>query len=135
MASENDNTNIENPVIDNADNQAAELSQTRQQAAKYRVGRNTSLKREYALQEVLKAHNIPFDIDSADMGGLTIANGSVNGEFNYKPPNVARQSAPVAPTANTDTTILTMDALKQMSADDINARWAEVSKLLKSKTP
>ena len=133
--SENENTKIENPVNDAADNQAAELAQTRQQAAKYRVGRNTSLKREYALQEVLKAHNIPFDIDSADVGGLTIANGTVNGEFSYKPPTIARQSAPVAPTANTDGTVLTLDALKQMSAEDINARWAEVSTLLKQNKP
>ena len=114
--------------------QAAELTNARQDAAKYRVGRNESLKREAALTAVLKAHSIPFDVESADLSGLKIANGSVNGEYSYTPPPFKRQGAQVEPKANTDTTILTLDAVKKMSTDEINSRWEEVSKLLKQNT-
>ena len=110
-----------------------ELTNARQDAAKYRVGRNDALKREFALKEVLKAHNISFDTESIDTSGMTIANGNVSGEYKYVPPQLARQSAQVAPVANDNGSVLTLDAVKNMTEAEINSRWDEVSKILTKK--
>ena len=111
-----------------SDNTLEKLEALRNQAAKYRVTRNDALKKLFVAQKVLKAHNITFDLEDADTGGLLIENGVVNGEFDYQPPKPERaEPKPLETEAKAG---MTIDDIKEMTPDQINKNWEEVSKIL-----
>lgn len=109
---------------------STDLESARNEAAKHRVARNEALRREHALGKVISAHNISFDVSKADVGGLTINDGKVEGEFDYTPPSTTQRQAPRQ--EPTKTGGLTLEEVKKMSPDKINERWEEVSKLLET---
>ena len=60
-------------------NLRAELESVRNEAARYRVERNTALKSAHAYQTVVTKHNIGFSIDEANLEGLQIDNRGRDG--------------------------------------------------------
>lgn len=107
--------------------------------------RNTSSLQRHALAAVLKAHNIAFDVEAANLSALTVGeDGAVAGEFAYTPPAVERQTQqtqqqqPQPPsnerqTQQTQPTNgLTIEDVRAMSEEQINERWDEVSVVLES---
>jgi len=109
--------------------------------------RNTSSLQRHALNAVLEAHNITFDVETANLSALTVgADGAVAGEFAYTPPAVERQTQPPTaverqtqpptneqqPQQQPPTNGLTIEHIKAMSEDQINERWDEVSVVLES---
>ena len=95
------------------------------------MGRNEALRKSHALSTVLSKHNISFDVSKADMGGLKIENGQVSGEFSYTPPDPSRgKPPPVGDDAKSKP--ITMESIKQMTPDQINAQWKEVSAVLEA---
>ncbi|MXY87615.1 MAG: hypothetical protein F4Y92_01965 [Dehalococcoidia bacterium] len=108
----------------------AELTEARAEAARYRVARNTALKRSYALASIAKAHNLGIDPDELDLDGLRIEHGKAVGEFAYTVPGSNGQ-APPPPSGESGTT-LSLDDVKAWSPKEINERWDEVKPLLEA---
>lgn len=108
-----------------------ELESVRNQAARYRVARNTALRQAHALSAVVQAHKINFDPTAADTGGLAIEDGKVVGEFMYKAPE-ATQAAPASPPGDSPAPPVTLDDVKKMSASDIRNNWEAVQKAVAS---
>ena len=106
------------------------LEAVRQEAAKYRIARNGALRSTHALKAVLSAHQITFDINNADTGGLLIEDGAVQGEFSYTPPTPAAPTP--APPAGTPTEALTKADVRTMSADAIASNWDAVMSAMAS---
>ena len=106
----------------------AEVEKLRNQSARYRVARNQALRREHALSTVLRSHNIAFDVGAADLGALSISNGSVSGEFSYSPPKAEKVDPP--PPSGDAPSELKLDDLSNMTPEQINARWEDVSAVL-----
>lgn len=112
--------------------------------------RNTSALQRHAMAAVLKAHNITFDADKADLSALTVGDdGAVAGEFAYTPPAVANQQQQSnqqqqqqqqqkgaeenqQQQQQQQAQGLTLEDVKAMSEDQINERWDEVSAVLES---
>ena len=112
-----------------------DLESARNDEAKYRVGRNEALRKGHALSKVVKAHNIEFDVATADLASLAIEDGAVKGEFDYSPPGTSGNSGSnrQAPgTSQPGSNAMTREDISNMSAEDINANWEEVSKVLKA---
>ena len=107
---------------------ANDLEKVRNEAATHRTARNKALRINHALSTVFKAHNIEFDVDKADLGGLVIADGAVAGEFEYTAP--AAKKPDVTKQAPDEGKPLTLDVVKGMTPQQINANWKEVSKVL-----
>ena len=99
----------------------SQLEAARQSAAKYRIARNAALRRGHALQTVLNSHQIAFDIENADLDGLHISDGAVQGDFPYTPP--APKTPPPSDPPGNATNALTRDDVAAMSADDIADNW------------
>ena len=86
-------------------------------------------RREYALRQVLAKHNIAYDVDKADLSGLVVGDdGKVSGELDYEP--VATQPAKQEEQVVSTSPALTMDDIRKMDSDEINARWEEVGAVL-----
>lgn len=109
--------------------------------------RNTSALQRHAMAAVLKAHNITFDAETANLSALSIGeDGAVAGEFAYTPPAVASQQQQSnqqqqqqkggeesqQQQQQQQAQGLTLEDVKAMSEDQINERWDEVSKVLES---
>ena len=86
--------------------------------------------RAHKLEAVLKAHNIAVDLKNISSEGLTISDGVVYGDVEYKAVEVKAPTTP-QPTA---TSAITMDQIDSMSADEINANWDEIAKVLEAST-
>ena len=115
-----------------ADN-AAQIASLRKESAAYRVGRNDALRQVKALGTVVKAHNIRFSLEDADLSGLTIQDGQVEGEFVYKLPT-GKDDTTAPPTGDPAKTVqgLTLDDIKTMSAAELDDRWDEVQTVMAS---
>ena len=86
-------------------------------------------RREYALRQVLAKHNIAYDVDKADLSALSVSeDGTVSGEFEYEP--VATRPAKKDEQVVSTSPALTMDDIRKMDSDEINARWEEVGAVL-----
>ena len=86
-------------------------------------------RREYALRQVLSKHNIAYDVDKADLSGLVVGDdGKVSGELDYEP--VAVQPVKTEERTVSTSPALTMDDIRKMDSDEINARWDEVGAVL-----
>lgn len=101
--------------------------------------RNTTAMQKHALAAVLRAHNITFDVDQADISALKVGeDGAVAGEFAYTPPAVAIQPQPQQQAGEGQQEHqqqdqgLTLEDVKAMSEEQINERWDEVSAVLES---
>ena len=115
-----------------------------QEATDAKNAGNTSALRNHAMAAVLKAHNIGFDIDKADLSALTVGeDGGVTGEFAYTPPAAQQQQQTQQPAQQQQqsteqqqqqqqTQGLTLEDVKAMSEDQINSQWDEVQKVLES---
>ncbi len=103
------------------------------ESAKYRAERSLALKKLHAQGAVLKAHNISHDIDESKLSTLEVNGGEVTGDYTYTPPRLEQKavndSPPTADTGNSN--VLTAERIKNMSHAEINARWDEVSSVLK----
>ena len=110
-------------------NHAAEIQSLRQEAARYRVSRNDALRRAHALSTVIKAHNVSFSIDDADLSSLDIKDGSVTGDFKYEPKKISDKPLPNVAKGETG---LTMDRIREMSAKELSENWDEVKTVLES---
>lgn len=121
----------------------AKIAELEGQLTQAQADGEVSAKRGHAFAAVLKAHNIAFDIDKADVSTLTIADGGeVQGEFDYTPPAVKaterhksqqpgnQQQRNEGEGANKKKDGLTIEDVKAMSEDQINDQWEEVSKVL-----
>ena len=98
-----------------------QLETTRNEAAARRTQRNQALRQAHALGQVLKAHNITFDITDADLSSLKIEDGKVQGEFDYTPKSMPAKK--VDPSAlkeepSEDKSTVTLDSFKSMNIVD-----------------
>ena len=112
-----------------ADDLEAEVKRLRQQSAGYRVARNQALKEGHAMKQVLKSHNIKFNLEEADLTSVSIEDGKATGEFAYTAPKADTKAKDVDPKSD-EGKGMTYDDVKGMSADKINANWKEVSAVL-----
>lgn len=116
----------------------AKATETAQKLAELESVRNTGAMQKHALVAVLKAHNIPFSVEGADLSALKVDDsGAVAGEFAYTPPAVQPQPPQPQPEAEAGEKEeveqgLTISDVKAMSEDQINERWDEVSAVLAS---
>ena len=126
----------------------AKAKETTTKLAELQSVRNTGAMHKHALNAVLKAHNITFDVDKADMSALTVDDdGAVAGEFAYTPPAVVNQQQQAQNQQQQaqnqqqqagegeqqqQAQGLTFEDVKAMSEDQINERWEEVSAVLAS---
>lgn len=119
----------------------AELAEIKAKMDAAQQSGNAAALSNHALRAVLKAHNIAFDVDKADLTALSVGeDGAVSGEFAYTPPAVQNQQqaqqqaqeqqAQQQPQQQPQG--LTIEDVKAMSEDQINERWDEVSKVLES---
>jgi len=111
------------------ENLKAEVSALRNEAAKFRLARNEALRQGHVLGTVLKAHNISFNIEDADYSNLNIDNGKVVGDYQYTPKKIATYNPPDV--AKTDP-VLTIDKIKEMSAQDIMKDYDNVMATLEN---
>ncbi len=82
----------------------------------------------YVMQNILKAHNINFDLEAFDQSKLTVKDGIVVGDVGYKP-LVDPVSLPIfAPPQ----LAMTMEQVAQMTPEQINDNWEMVSSALES---
>ena len=89
-----------------------------------------AIKQNHAFREVLKAHNINFDVDKADLSQLEVKGDKLSGEFKY---NLPTTTTPTLPAMDKSTPrSLTMKDIEGMSQDQINNNWKEVSAVLAS---
>lgn len=108
--------------------QVGELSR---ESAAYRTGRNDALRKAHAYGTIIKAHNIDVtSVSDTALQALPIENGKVDGVFAYSPPEVQVSTKRDPNAVQKDSQGLTMDDVKKMSPQDINANWKEVSGLL-----
>lgn len=108
-----------------------ETTTLRNEAAGHRVKGGQAMRQLHATKKVLQAHNISFDVDTADVGGLTIADGKVEGEFSYTPPAPTDKTPKPADGDGTGGTVpLTLEEVKGMDEETINKRWDEIAPLL-----
>ena len=108
--------------------QVGELSR---ESAAYRTARNDALRKAHAYGTIIKAHNINIDsVSDTALQALPIDNGKVDGVFTYSPPEVKVSTKRDPNAVQKDSQGLTMDDVKKMSPQDINANWKEVSGLL-----
>ena len=96
----------------------------------YKASWESAAMRAHKLEAVLKAHNIAVDLKNISSEGLTISDGVVYGDVEYKAVEVKAPTMP-QPTA---TSAITMDQIDSMSADEINANWDEIAKVLEAST-
>ena len=103
--------------------------------------RDTNARQAHAMRAVLKAHNIGFDVDKADLAALTVGeDGAVAGEFAYTPPATQTQQTQQTQQAQqtqqtqqqTEGLKFSIEDVKKMSEAEINANWDDVSKTLES---
>ena len=106
------------------------LEQARREAARYRVGRNDALRQGHALRAVVKAHNIGFKVEDADVSALKVEDGKVDGEFDYSPAPPSKEPPKSPPGGGNEG--LTVDAVKKMSAEEMMARWDDVKAVMAS---
>ena len=104
-----------------------DLESVRSEAAGYRVMRNQALRETAALTKVVKAHNITFDVGSADLKGLSIEDGKVSGEFEY---TATKATTQVPGTQGIKGDEITPESIKGMTPEQINANWDKVSAVL-----
>ena len=95
-------------------------------------------KKVYALKQVLRKHNISFDVDEANLKDLAMdTNGKVAGVFNYDPPNVQMGKTSFkntqAKTQEKNLSSLNESDIKEMTLDQINENWDQISAMLTSK--
>ena len=86
--------------------------------------------KDFAYKQVLKAHGIDFDVDSALDGRLTVEDGVVKGDVGYKPKSsrvVASGDAHVVSPPPND---ITWDDVSAMSHSEINERYEEIKALM-----
>lgn len=95
-----------------------DIEKARNEAARHRVARNQALRRNHAYGQVLKAHKITFDVDTADLGSLSIEDGKVAGEFSYEPPSTTQADPPKDPPGKS-ANALTYEDIQAMSYDEI----------------
>lgn len=106
------------------------------ESAKYRTGRNASLREAYALKQIAKAHGVDTDdlLTVEALDSLTIENGEVSGTFDYERPSLQSQvtQKPVDKPAPTTPVALSEEMIAAMSSKEINDRWDEVSAFMAS---
>lgn len=84
-----------------------------------------------ALKKVLASHNIAFDLEKADLSKIVVNDkGEHAGDFEYTAPALSNKS-PNAWNATPGKEI-TMDDVKKMTAEQINANWDKVEPILAS---
>ena len=109
-----------------------ELEKARNEAASYRNQRNVALRKLHASETVISKHNIKFDLNQADLGGLAIKDGKVEGEFEYSPGKP--DNSP--PKKDGDTKeALTYADVQKMDRHQMQARWDEVQKVMEAGPP
>ena len=94
-----------------------------------------SAKQLYAMKQVLKKHNISFNVDDANLNDLVVdSDGNVAGVFSYDPPNVQMGKTAFknsqAKTQEKNLNTLTEHDIKGMTLDQINQNWEQISTLL-----
>lgn len=104
-----------------------DLEKTRNESAKYRVGRNDALRRSFALEHILKAHNINIP-ENLDTSGLSIEDGKAQGDFSYTPP----KAEPKGAKRDDDKTKLTLVDVQKMTPEQIDENWDDVQALMSS---
>ena len=111
-------------------------SALRAESGRYRTQRNASLKRESALRAALEAHGVDPDeaLQRSDISGLTIKDGAVQGEVEYRAPEFpsAATGATAKPAEAGSSAGLTMDDIRKMDRTEISARWDEVQKVYRA---
>ena len=120
-----------------SDAHTEQIETTRNEAAARRTQRNQALRQSHALGQVLKAHNITFDINEADLSSLKIEDGKVQGEFDYTPKALpAKKVDPSTlkeePSEDNGSTV-TLDSFKGMNIVDRMNNLDKVAPLLESK--
>lgn len=103
-----------------------EIGSLRQEAAKHRLARNEALRQNKVLDTVISAHNIKFSLEDANYDSLSIDNGKVIGEFEYKPPKVAKVEPKENENKQPADKPLDIEAIKNMSAKQIMADYDNV---------
>ena len=84
----------------------------------------------FAMQSVLKAHNITFDVSKADLSKIIVDDaGQVTGEFKYTAPTPANPDKKDESSQNSGDP-LTPAEIAKLSPEQINERWKEVSAAL-----
>ena len=124
---------MENSQETNSDGQAvadleAQVASLKIEAAKYRTERNTALRRAHAQGQVLAAHKIDHTIDDKDLESLEIESGQVKGVYEYTAPAPAK----VEPPQPSQSGQLTIADIRNMSVDEINRDWENVSKVIET---
>ena len=104
------------------------VSALRKESATYRVQRNAALRESHALRAITTAHNVKTDdvLTETALGVLTIEDGKVTGEFEYKAPKLKTQQQREVKQDSTKSVALTAEAIEAMSYDEINKNWDEV---------
>lgn len=110
-------------TVEQLNDENAELSdrvgKLLKEAAKYRVSRNSVLRENAALRTIAKAHSVNVDevVSETTLESLTIENGQVTGDFDYKAPSLKQsktQTKQVKPEESP--TSLTEEAIAKMSS-------------------
>ena len=110
--------------------QKAHIAEQNDRQAQIRLQRNDERKTNYAMMQVLNAHNVDFDPLEANLSGLEIEKntGNILGNFEYE----AKMPSADIPRASGKVETLTLDDIPNMTADQINARWDEIMELSKA---
>ena len=118
-----------------SDSQTDQIESTRNEAAARRTQRNQALRQSHALGQVLKAHNITFDINDADLSSLQIEDGKVKGEFDYTPkslPATKVDPKSLKEEPSEDKSTVTLDSFKSMNIVDRMNNLDKVAPFLES---
>ena len=120
-----------------ADSNTEQVETVRNEAGARRTQRNQALRQAHALGQVLKAHNITFDINDADLSSLKIEDGKVQGEFDYTPKALpAKKVDPSTlkeePSEDNGST-MTLDSFKSMNIVDRMNNLDKVAPFLETK--
>ena len=92
----------------------------------YKMSFEHAAVRAHKMEAVLAAHNIKVNLSEISSEGLSVVDGSVVGDVAYAA--AAPQEAPL-PKSNAPQAI-TFEQVKNMSPEEINLNWEEISKVL-----
>ena len=115
----------------------AQVVRLKAESANYRTQRNQALRESHAYKTIATEHKADMEqVSEESLSGLTITNGTVEGEFSYTAPSLASQvTTPASEPITAPTSVaLTLESVATMSTADINENWDEVSQLLANQT-
>lgn len=125
--------NPPDPLEKQIETYKSEAKRANDEAAERRVTLQAERKRRYALEQVLKAHNINVNVGDLDISKLEVKDNEVQGQVPYKPPVGKPESSNVPPTKpKPGNGALTLEELETMPRDQIMDRWKDVTTVLKN---